>query len=149
VLAVQIPATAARTRAKRGETDTRLAAVFVPGWLREEYAWLAWDERRRLDPLAAKRGALQRLLGSDAVVLSFPDPTPNLTLTRMGLRGFTDLYENDLAGAERCAHFAARGATHLVVNDTAALAQHDWGPWLDRPVVDWGDVRVYDLRRGE
>jgi 4-amino-4-deoxy-L-arabinose transferase-like glycosyltransferase len=149
VLAVQIPATAARTRAKRGETDTRLAAVFVPGWLREEYAWLAWDERRRLDPLAAKRGALHRLLGSDAVVLSFPDPTPNLTLTRMDLHGFTDLYENDLMGAERCAHFAARGATHLVVNDTAALGQYDWGPWLDRPVVNWGDVRVYDLRRGE
>lgn len=149
VLAVQIPATAARTRAKRGETDTRLAAVFVPGWLREEYAWLAWDERRRLDPLAAKRGALHRLLGSDAVVLSFPDPTPNLTLTRMDLRGFTDLYENELVGAARCAHFAARGATHLVVNDTAALTRHDWGPWLDRPVVDWGDVRVYDLRRGE
>jgi hypothetical protein len=36
-----------------------------------------------------------------------------------------------------------------VVNDTAALGQYDWGPWLDRPVVNWGDVRVYDLRRGE
>jgi hypothetical protein len=46
------------------------------------------------------------------------------------------------------AHFVAQGATHLVVNDTSALAVCDWGPWLDRPVGGMDGIRVYDLRGG-
>jgi hypothetical protein len=148
VLAVQTASTTARTRAKRGETATLLAAVFVPQWQRDEYAWLAWDEARRLDPLVLHRDALHRLLGPDALVISFPDPSPNITLTRLDIQGFTDLYENELRCGERVAHFVAQGATHLVVNDTAALAGCDWGPWLDRPVGGMDGIRVYDLRGG-
>ena len=139
--------TVARNQMKWGRTDGWLVDRLVDEVERAEWKWFHWDQRNRWSALSELPQHLAAWGVSDsALVLSLPDGSPNVSLTRMGRLGFTSLYEADLHAKDRVAWAVNRGASYLIVNQPELLEQGDWGPWLDFPVGVHRNVQVFDLR---
>ncbi len=137
----------ARNQMKWGQTDGLLVERLVPEEERAEWKWFHWDQRERWSALSELPEQLEAWgVPDSALVLSIPDGSPNVSLTRMGRMGFTSLYETGLHAGERVAWAVNRGAAYLVVNQPALLEQGDWGAWLDFPVGVHRNVQVFDLR---
>lgn len=137
----------ARNQMKWGQTDGALVERLVPEEERAEWKWFHWDQRERWSALSELPEHLEAWgIPDSALVLSLPDGSPNVSLTRMGRMGFTSLYEAGLHAGERVAWAVSRGASYLVVNQPALLEQGDWGAWLDFPVGVHRNVQVFDLR---
>lgn len=142
----QIGHSVARNRVKWDGSAGPLVERFVPHWEREEWDWFHADQRKRwapLDELAEQWTAWG--VPEDAWVLSIPDPSPNISLTRMGRFGFTSLYENDLHAGQRVSWAVERGARYLVVNKPELLESGDWGDWLSHPVGVHRGIQVFAL----
>lgn len=104
-----------------------------------------WRQRfAGMDSLSSRWAALG--VGEEAVLVCLPDASPNIALTRLGRNGFTSLYDNDLKGAERVAHFAALGATHFVVLDPGILKEGEWNDVSMTPVDTVGAVWLFSLQ---
>ena len=147
VFAYQAVHSVARNQMKWGRTRGVLVERLVAEEERAEWRWFHWDQRERWSAVSELPAQLDTWgVPDSALVLSVPDGSPNVSLTRMERMGFTSLYEEDLHAGERVAWAVSRGATYLVVNQPALLEQGDWGPWLDVPVGVHRNVQVFDLR---
>jgi hypothetical protein len=78
-------------------------------------------------------------------IISVPDPSPNITLSLMDVRGFTDLYDDGLSGDERIAAYVLQGANVLVCNDEDWYSAHSNSPWLTAPLSRHHSFRLFDL----
>lgn len=135
-----------RTAVKWGLPGAPSRSVHVSPWeismWRDHHA--LW--RRRfggMDSLASRWSALG--VGEEAVLVCMPDASPNIALTRLGRKGFTNLYDNDLRDGARVARFAELGATHLVVLDPGLLTQGLWNDVSMTPLDTAGAVWLFSL----
>ena len=67
----------------------------------------------------------------------------------MDVHGFTDLYDDDLSGEDRIAHYVEKGASFLVCNDPAWLQELDSSLWLTAPMQSFEHVQIFDLKASE
>lgn len=124
-------------------TRSAHVAPWEIGMWRDHHA--VWRQRfAGMDSLSSRWAALG--VGEEAVLVCLPDASPNIALTRLGRNGFTSLYDNDLKGAERVAHFAALGATHFVVLDPGILKEGEWNDVSMTPVDAVGAVWLFSLQ---
>ena len=86
-----------RTRMKHTAPKGWLSEQFIPARERDIWSWFHWDYDRRLGSIEGM-GEHLRSLGIERTdrVISVPDPSPNITLSLMDVRGFTDLYDDGL-----------------------------------------------------
>ena len=137
----------ARNQMKWGRTDGVLVERLVSEEERAEWKWFHWDQRNRWSALSELPQYLEAWgVPDSARVLSVPDGSPNVSLTRIGRMGFTSLYETDLRAGERAAWAFGRGASYLIVNQPGLLEEGNWGHWLAYPVGVHRNVKVFDLR---
>jgi hypothetical protein len=125
-----------------------------PRWIRPIVGNWAWQDARRfqaehaqyLEPLERLAPELDALgVGPNDLVLSLPDPSPNITLTMLRRKGFTGLYEDHLQAGARAQWAADQGARFLIINRPDFLDRGDWGAALDHPVAAFGSTRIYRL----
>lgn len=137
----------ARNQMKWGRADGILVERLVAEEERAEWKWFHWDQRERWSALSELPEHLAAWgVPDSALVLSVPDGSPNVSLTRVQRMGFTSLYESDLHAGDRVEWAVGRGAAYLIVNQPALLEKGDWGAWLDHPVGVHRNVAVFDLR---
>ena len=123
-----------------------LAETILPARERELWNWFHWDQNERFANHSAWESSL-RSLGVERtdLVISVPDPSPNITLAMMDQRGFTDLYDDAYAGDERIAFYVSKGARFLTCNDENWYESHKASPWLTHEMTKLGNFRVFDL----
>lgn len=135
-----------RTRMKHTAPKGWLSEQFIPARERDIWSWFHWDYDRRLGSIEGMGEHLRSLgIGRTDRIVSVPDPSPNITLSLMDVRGFTDLYDDGLSGDERIAAYVLKGANVLVCNDEDWYLRHSQSPWLTAPLSRYHSFRLFDL----
>lgn len=146
LLLFQLTEAALRTRMKYRVTKGALAELLIPSRELKQWEWFHWDQSVRFtnsedwEALLRSHG-IQR----DELVISVPDPSPNITLSIMDQKGFTDLYDNHLIGDDRIAHYVGLGAKYLICNDENWYQKHESSPWLTKQMTQLGNFRAFEL----
>ena len=95
--------------------------------------------------LAMREHGIER----DDRIISVPDPSPNITLSLLDQKGFTDLYNENMTGDERIAFYVDKGALFLVCSSAEWLEERAESPWLQQPIIDLEGLVVFDLLNPE
>jgi hypothetical protein len=113
---------------------------------RQVWSWFHWDQNRRFADLAQVQNAMraQGIQREDRII-SVPDPSPNITLSLLDQKGFTNLYDENMTGDDRIEFYVQKGASHLVCNSRDWYLQRAESPWLQHPIIDFGGMIVFDL----
>ncbi|GIV24823.1 MAG: hypothetical protein KatS3mg026_0515 [Bacteroidia bacterium] len=81
------------------------------------------------------------------LIVSLPDPSPNITLFLLRRRGFTNFwYGNFPSYAERLAHFRQLGAKYLILNDTTLLNEEGIRSHIDSILGRYRNAVIAKLR---
>ena len=138
---------------------TRMKYTAPKGWWsdviltqrdREVWTWFHWDQERRFADLERVQTAMRvHGIQRDDRIISVPDPSPNITLSLLDQKGFTNLYDENIVGDERIKFYVQKGAAYLVCNSREWYAQRAESPWLQRPIIDFGGMIVFDLLNPE
>jgi len=83
------------------------------------------------------------------LVVSVPDGSPNGSLYHLKRKGWTELYLNQPIPASSIDHFKAKGASYLVVSDTAYLSKPHLQPFFTKPLPEFKGIHFFDLTEGE
>lgn len=77
------------------------------------------------------------------LVVSVPDPSPNITLYLMNNPGFTEAFNSDSYNIN---YFSAVGAKYLVISDSSYLGKALYQPYLHKPIGHYRGVNIYKLQ---
>ncbi|MGB1122891.1 MAG: hypothetical protein ACPG08_05150 [Flavobacteriales bacterium] len=145
-LVLQLVDAGLRTRMKHRPIGGWLYEQVVPARERDIWAWFHWDQDRRFGQVSEWTGVLRSLgIEREDLVLSVTDPSPNISLSLMDQKGYTNLYDDAVQGEERVAFYAGKGANYLVCNNPDWYEAHKESPWLTRQMTQLGNFRVFDL----
>ena len=78
-------------------------------------------------------------------VVSIPDGSPNITLSMMDQKGYSDFGFNELHGEERIWHFIESGARYLIISDPGLIAQEYLAPFTGEKIGQFKRVVIYRL----
>lgn len=79
-------------------------------------------------------------------VVSIPDGSPNITLTLLNQKGFTDYhYWNNYEGKLSTLRKISLGAKYMIVRGEEALAREDVAPFTQNLIGEYNDIRIYRL----
>ena len=79
-------------------------------------------------------------------VISLPDGSPNITLSLMDQKGYTDFGFNDLSGEAGIRHFIESGARFLVISEPALISQDYLAPFLSDKMGQYKNISIYRLQ---
>ena len=138
---------------------TRMKYVPPKGWLseviltqrdRDLWSWFHWDQEMRLANLQQLKLAMREHgIERHDRIISVPDPSPNITLSLLDQKGFTDLYDENITGDERIALYVGKGASFLVCGSAEWLERRAKSPWLQQPIIHLDGWVVFDLLNSE
>lgn len=145
ILLYLLPSSATRTRIKYAASDAALSDLFISEQEVKLWQWAEWYDKEHISAFETIKPLLRQneILREDFVI-SFPDPTPNLTLSLMDQKGFTDLYFMDKNRNEKIDHFIRLGAKYLVLNDNTLDDEIDT-KYLNDLYLTHENIRVYKL----
>lgn len=115
--------TAAWQRVKYDPSDkfARLSMVIDKEHM-ERWEYEKWSQSTQLEPFHIMREAKEKFgLNRNSVVVVPQDPSPNITLYKMDLKGYTGMYYTDIPWAERLEMYRDRGADYLLIRDESNL----------------------------
>ena len=145
-LLMQLVDAGLRTRMKHRSIGGWLYEQVVPSRERDIWAWFHWDQERRFGQVSEWTGVLRSLgIERTDLVLSVTDPSPNISLSLMDQKGFTNLYDDEFQGEARMAFYAGKGASYLVCNNPDWYEAHKESRWLTQQMTQLGNFRVFDL----
>ncbi len=79
-------------------------------------------------------------------VISIPDGTPNVTLTLLQQKGFTDYhYSANYTGAGQTMRKIALGAKYMIVEGEENLKREDVAPYLKHKIGEYNGIFIYRL----
>jgi hypothetical protein len=109
------------------------------GWMNEWY-------KQKLEAVGEIEPYLDQWgVSKNDLVISLPDYSMNGTLFLMNRKGFTE-YANDFSKKETFDHYISIGAKYLILNDTTILKNAVLQPFIVKPIGNYKNVRVFDLR---
>ncbi len=83
-------------------------------------------------------------------VISIPDESPNITLTMLQQKGFTDYhYWNNYQGARRTERKIELGAKYLIVQGDENLLRDDVAPFISNQIGEYNGIKIYRLKNKE
>ena len=145
-MVLQLADAGLRTRMKHRPAGGWLYEQVVPSRERDIWAWFHWDQNNRFGNASEWIDVLRSLgIQRDDLVLSVTDPSPNISLSLMDQKGFTNLYDDAVQGEERIAFYVGKGASYLVCNDPAWFEVYKESRWLSQQMTQLGNFRVFDL----
>ncbi|MEZ4800655.1 MAG: hypothetical protein R2809_12955 [Flavobacteriales bacterium] len=88
----------------------------------ERWEYEKWAQDTQIAPFKVMReGKSEWGLNRNAVVVVPQDPSPNITLYMMDLKGYTGMYYTDIPWSERLKMYHDRGAEYLLIRDEANI----------------------------
>jgi|TARA_B100001093_G_scaffold506617_1_gene565845 hypothetical protein len=139
-----------RTRMKHTSPTGWWSDVILTHRDREVWSWFHGDQERRFADLEQVKSAMRAHgIQRDERIISVPDPSSNITLSLLDQKGFTDLYDENFVGDERIELYVQKGASYLVCNSRTWYEERIKSPWLQRPIIDFGGMIVFDLSNSE
>ncbi|NLU39719.1 MAG: glycosyltransferase family 39 protein [Bacteroidales bacterium] len=82
----------------------------------------------------------------DDKVITIPDETPNLTLTLMHQKGFTDChYWNNYSGKRRTERKMELGAKYMIIRGDENLLREDVAPFTQNQIGEYNGIRIFKL----
>ena len=79
-------------------------------------------------------------------VISIPDITPNLTLTFLQQKGFTDYhYSVNYRGVNQTKRKISLGAKYMIVEGKENLNREDVAPYIKHPIGEYNGIMIYRL----
>ncbi len=82
----------------------------------------------------------------DDKVISIPDESPNITLTMLQQKGFTDYhYWNNYQGARRTERKIELGAKYLIVQGDENLLRDDVAPFISNQIGEYNGIKIFRL----
>ena len=146
MLVLQLATAGVRTRMKHRPVGGAIAEWLVPQRERDIWSWFHWDQQARFSNVSEWEKTLRALgIARTDLVISVPDPSPNITLSLMDQRGFTDLYDDEFKGDDRIEYYVSKGAKYLICNDPQWHEVHRDSPWLTQEMTQLGNFRVFNL----
>ena len=80
-------------------------------------------------------------------VISIPDESPNITLTLLQQKGFTDYhYWNNYEGVKRTERKIELGAKYLIVQGDENLLRDDVAPFISNQIGEYNGIKIYRLK---
>ena len=80
----------------------------------------------------------------EALVVSVPDPSPNITLYLMNNPGYSEAFHGpdfDMSWLQ------SQGAEYLVVNDSSYLEKERYQPYLKKEIGHYKGILIFDIRK--
>ena len=109
------------------------------GWMND---WFV----KNLQALGEMEPKLQELhICKDDRIISIPDPSVTASLYFINRPGYTD-FGSDFTKDEEFRKRIGQGAKYLIVNDTTILKNAVLQPFIVKPIGNYKNVRVFDLR---
>ena len=147
---VQLADASLRTRLKHRRVGGYLAKHMLSQEDKDRWAWHHWDQGRRFANAEIWEQTLRDLgIQRNALVMSFTDTSPNISLSLMDQKGFTNLYDSGVKGEDRIALYYGKGARYLVCNNDQWHRAYRRSPWLTHELVQKGNFWVFDLSLSE
>ena len=138
---------------------TRMKYMSPTGWLseviltqrdRDVWSWFHWDQTNRFSNLKQVQTEMRAYgIRREDRIISVPDPSPNITLSLLDQKGFTNLYDENMTGDERIEFYVQKGASYLVCNSMEWFDKRSESPWLQHPIIELEGMMVFDLLNSE
>ena len=82
----------------------------------------------------------------DDKVISIPDESPNITLTLLQQKGFTDYhYWNNYEGVKRTERKIELGAKYMILQGDENLLRDDVAPFIRNQIGEYNGIKIYKL----
>jgi len=149
-LTFQLLETHLRTRMKYMSPTGWLSEVILTQRDRDVWSWFHWDQKNRFSNLKQVQTAMRAYgIRREDRIISVPDPSPNITLSLLDQKGFTNLYDENMTGDERIEFYVQKGASYLVCNSMEWFEKRSESPWLQHPIIELEGMMVFDLLNSE
>lgn len=85
-------------------------------------------------------------LDHDAVVVSIPDRSPNITLCAINRYGYTTFNTKIRYNNHDLYDFQKFGASYLIISDSTLLKKPFYQPFLKNKIGEYMGIYIYDIR---
>ena len=135
-----------RTRMKYKAPTGLLSELILTERDRGIWNWFHWDQVNRFEHfLELKKEMRDYGITRESRIISVPDPSPNITLSLLDQKGFTNLYDENMTGDDRIRFYVEKGAVYLVCNSKDWWEERGDSEWLQHPIIRVHDLVVFDL----
>lgn len=119
----------------------------LPKRVKDYWDWVYWDWENNRKKYEGIVPYLRNLgINFDDFVISIPDETPNLTLTLLQQRGFTDYhYTNNYQGVKRTQRKIELGAKYMIVLGEDNLLREDVAPYTQNLIGEYNEIKIFKL----
>ncbi len=119
----------------------------LSNWEIKRFEWYHWDYAKNRKALESMRPVLDSL-GLDRMdrVILIPDPSPNIGLSFLDQKGFTNLYKGKKSYPEMIEQQLKWGAEYLIISHPKEAEKPELAPYLNHEIGRHEHVRIYDLR---
>lgn len=119
----------------------------LPNRVQEYWDYVYWDwevHRGKFEGIVPYLRGLG--IKFDDKVISIPDESPNITLTMLQQKGFTDYhYWNNYQGAQRTERKIELGAKYMIVQGDENLLRDDVAPFISNQIGEYNGIKIYSL----
>lgn len=119
----------------------------LPKRVKDYWDWVYWDwetGRKKYEGIVPYLRSLG--IRFEDKVISVPDGTPNLTLTLLQQRGFTDYhYTNNYQGINRTKKKIELGAKYMIVLGEDNLLREDVAPYTQNLIGEYNGIKIFRL----
>lgn len=119
----------------------------LPNRVQEYWNYVYWDwevHRGKYEGIVPYIRSLG--INFDDKVISIPDESPNITLTLLHQKGFTDYhYWNNYQGAKRTERKIELGAKYMIVQGDENLLRDDVAPFIGNQIGEYNGIKIYRL----
>ncbi len=140
--------TASITRLKYSKNDFISKNTFVLDEVTTNYwSWYHWYYSVTFKSLETIEPYLRSIgINRSDLVISLPDQSINISLYLMNQKGYSGFGYSHLQDAERMNYLIQKGAKYLIVNDRSILENDYMKPFIQKPLGEYGDTKIFDLR---
>lgn len=147
ILIFSIGYSAVKTRLKYNSTENVLTQLLLPEREIDLWDWYHWDYESKFRAYESITPYLRSLgIKRDDIVVSIPDPSPNISLYFMDQKGFTSLYQDGKPVREQLDYFIDREAKYLIINDTTLYQKEEFKEYRQNKIGRYKNIEIFKLQ---
>jgi hypothetical protein len=118
ILLILLPTALTKTRLKYNTGDAALSSIYLSSEEVDLWKYFEWQYKLKFEAFETLKPHLRAIgINREDKIVSLGDPTPNLTLSLVDCKGFTDLYFETLPLSEKLEIFKSSGAKYVLTNE--------------------------------
>jgi len=124
-----------------------LADVILPEDEVKLFTWFHWNYDMKFKAYETIKPFLREELQikREDLVISIPDPSPNISLFFTDQKGFTSLYQEGKSINEQLEFSINKGVKYLILNDTSVFRDEDFEKYQNNLIGVYKNIQVFKL----